>query len=144
MDFPIILMIIGILCMVLSFFMKDSSKKLEKDVEDLSISIYQETNSIKRRLKIVEEELLLEPNFHVKPPVNNKQSAVENSKSSEQVLPSTYMKSQVKKSKPVHEILVRQVIELDKQGHSISEISKLSTLTVEQISDILRNHGGTK
>lgn len=142
MDFPIILMIIGILCMILSFFMKDSSKKLEKDVEELSISIYQETNSIKRRLKIVEEELLLEPNFHVKSSVNSKQGSVEKYKSNVQA--NTLNKSQTKKPKPIHEILVHQVIELDKQGHSVSEISKLSTLSIEQISDILRNHGGTK
>ncbi|RKJ29941.1 hypothetical protein D7X33_42060, partial [Butyricicoccus sp. 1XD8-22] len=68
MDFSIILMIIGIVCVVISFFLKDSSKKIEKDLEELSISIYQETNSLKRRLKVVEEELLLEPNFQVKSP----------------------------------------------------------------------------
>ncbi len=139
MDFSIILMIIGILCMILSFFTKDSSKKVEKDVEELSISIYQETNSIKRRLKVVEEELLLEPNFHVKSPANQKQESINKYKINEQLSINL-----IKKSKPINEILVRQVIELDKQGYSIVEISKLSTLSEDQVTNILHNNGGNK
>jgi len=65
-------MIIGILLIITSFFFKNSAKKVEQDVEELSISIFQETNNLKRRLKIVEEELLLEPEFQVKsPPAQN-------------------------------------------------------------------------
>ncbi len=44
-------------------------------------------------------------------------------------------------TKPVHNILVSQVIELNKQGLSIEEISKRSTLTPEQIQGILLNGG---
>lgn len=55
-------------------FPKRFFKKVEQELEELSISIYQETNSLKKRLKIVEEELLLEPNFNVKSPVSTKKT----------------------------------------------------------------------
>lgn len=141
MDFSIILMIIGILCMIISFFAKDASKKIEKDVEELSISIYQETNALKRRLKVVEEELLLDPSFHAKLPNTPKQMA--NRKTNEASVSIISKQKPLKKVKPVNEILVRQVIELNKQGYALTEISKLSTLSVEQILEILNNHGGT-
>ncbi|HWL22908.1 MAG TPA: hypothetical protein VNR38_04035 [Ureibacillus sp.] len=137
MDFSIILMIIGILCMILSFFLKDSTKKIENDVEELSISIYQETNAIKRRLKVVEEELLLDPSFQVKSPSTH--TSFNNTLKNEQTSSNQSMQNVQKKKKPINEILVRQVIELNKQGYSLSEIRKLSTLSEEQILDILNN-----
>lgn len=136
MDFSIMLMIIGIICIIISFFLKDTSKKVEKDLEELSISIYQETNALKRRLKIVEEELLLEPNFQVTPtkPKNVTKDPIKQAVSTHNEAP----------TKPVNEILVRQVIELNKQGYALSEISKLSTLTEQQIQVILKNNGVLK
>lgn len=59
---------IGIICILISFFLKDNTSKIEKEVEDLSINIFQETNSLKRRLKLVEEELLVDHSFQVKAP----------------------------------------------------------------------------
>ncbi|RHW38507.1 hypothetical protein D1B33_06410 [Lysinibacillus yapensis] len=134
MDLSIILMIIGIICIIVSFFLKDTSKKLEQDLEDLSISIYQETNSIKKRLKIVEEELLLEPNFTVKP--KQRESFSRNMQSVPQSKDHT-----TGKAFQVNEILVNQVIQLNKQGYPIEEISKMSTLSKSQILDILKNEG---
>lgn len=124
-----ILMIIGIVCIVVSFFLKDTSKRIEKDLEDLSISIYQETNSLKKRLKIVEEELLLEPNFSIKsaPTPKIKETSVQKKQ------PTTVQQKQV------NEILVSQVIQLNKQGYPIEEISKMSTLSTQQILSILRD-----
>nr|WP_106779875.1 hypothetical protein [Lysinibacillus timonensis] len=142
MDFSIVLMIIGILCIIASFFLKDSTKKVEKDLEELSISIYQETNSIKKRLKVVEEELLLEPHFHVKSPTTLKKQSVDKDHNTE--LFDLKEPNRIKNSKPVNEILVRQVIELNKQGYPNAEISRLSTLTEEQIASILANNGGNQ
>ena len=147
MDASLIIMVVGLAFMILSFFIQDSSKKTEKDLEELSISIYQETNNIKRRLKIVEEELLLEPNFkvqspkaQVKPsPMATFQQVAEQVKAAQamnQPLPQA-----TTSAKPVNGILVSQVIELNKQGLSIEEISKRSTLTSEQIQGILSNGG---
>ncbi|RUL56971.1 MULTISPECIES: hypothetical protein [Lysinibacillus] len=136
MELSTILIFIGIICMILSFFLKDTSKKMEQDFEEFTISIYQETNSIKKRLKIVEEELLLEPNFTVKSPISTK-------KSQEAYKQAALAKTNSKpvQNKQINEILVAQVIQLNKQGYPIDEISKMSTLTKDQILDILQNGG---
>lgn len=131
-DLSIILMVIGIICILLSFFLKDSSKRVEKDLEELSISIYQETNAIKKRLKVVEEELFLEPNFTVKSPVASQQPKAPKSPVSNTNHINT---------KQINEILVSQVIQLNRQGYPIEEISKMSTLTKEQVISILNNGG---
>jgi len=147
MNASLIVMVIGLVFIILSFFIKDSSKKTEQDLEELSISIYQETNSIKRRLKLVEEELLLEPNFKVQAPkVQAKPSPMATLQQvAGQVKAAQAMSQQVQQAatstKPVNNILVSQVIELNKQGLSIEEISKRSTLTPEQIQGILSNGG---
>lgn len=127
MELSTIIMIVGIICIITSFFLKDTSKKLEQEVEELSIHFYQETNAMKRRLKVVEEELLLEPSFAVKP--TQKVSSYKEQAS---------IQSQ---SKPINQILVQQVIALNKQGYPIDEISKMSTLSKEQILNII-NTGG--
>ena len=133
-----IIMIIGICFLILSFFVKDSTKKIEKDVEELSINIYQETNALKRRLKLVEEELLLDG------PSGSMNAIPQQKKSStpivqtQSVPPSLNNQSNVK---PVHSILVSQVLELGKQGMSVPEIQKRATLSAEQIVHILKNGG---
>ncbi|MEL3961654.1 hypothetical protein [Lysinibacillus endophyticus] len=138
MELSTIIMIIGIICIVLSFFLKDSSKKVEQELEELSISIYQETNSLKKRLKIVEEELLLEPNFNVKSPVSTKKQM--DAYKQQQVSNKSFNPTP-KKQTQINEILVAQVISLNKQGYPIDEISKMSTLSKEQIKSILNNGG---
>ncbi|KGR81576.1 hypothetical protein [Lysinibacillus odysseyi] len=147
MDLSLILMGVGIVLIIISFFLQDRTKHIEKEVEELSIGIYQETNGIKRRLKIVEEELLLEPNFKVqspkpapkKTPMETFQQVASQMKNTH---PSASQGQQASgNTKPIHSILVSQVIELDKQGLSIEEISKLSTLTPDQVRSILSNGG---
>ncbi len=44
-------------------------------------------------------------------------------------------------SKPINSILMSQVLELNKQGLSIPEISKLSTLSEEQVIEIITKGG---
>lgn len=116
MDFSVIIMIIGIVLIVISFFLKDSSKKVEAELEDLSLTVYQETSALKRRLKVVEEELLIEP---TKVPFTVKKQATPN----------------------IHDIIKNQVLELHKQGYSLSEISARSSLTIDDIKYVI---GGGK
>lgn len=143
MDFSIILMILGILLILISLFMKNSTKKIEKDVEELSISIFQETNNLKRRLKMVEEELLLEPDFQVKSPktqnhkVQQVMQAVQHAASQSSIKPVQTTQSR----KPIHQIIVSQVLELNKQGLAIPDISIRSNLTEEQVREVIANGG---
>ena len=151
MTIPVIIMCIGIFFMILSFFIKDRTKQLEEEVEELSINIYQETNNLKRRLKIVEEELLVDPSFQVTAPkkqvtpmetFQQVAAQVQAQKASKAYQPVTQQASVQPSQKPIHSILISQVIELNKQGLSIEEISKRSTLSHEQIQSILTSNGG--
>ena len=138
MTLSTIIMIIGICLLILSFFVKDRTKKIEKDVEELSINIYQETNAIKRRLKLVEEELLLDGTSVAMSAVSQPKKSNVPISQKNSVPTSTNSQSSVK---PVHSILVSQVLELGKQGMSVPEIQKRSTLSAEQIVHILKNGG---
>lgn len=132
MTLPNILMAVGIVCIVLSFLIKDRTKKIEKDVEDLSINIYQETNALKRRLKVVEEELLLDG--PIKMPKKAQQAY-------QQAIEPNVASPSNSAAKPINSILVSQVLALSKQGLTIEEIQKRSALTTEQIIHIIRNGG---
>ena len=138
MTLSTIIIIIGICLLILSFFVKDRNKKIEKDVEELSINIYQETNALKRRLKLVEEELLLDgPSVGMSAVSQQKKSSTPIVQT-QSVSPSLNNHSDIK---PVHSILVSQVLELGKQGMSVPEIQKRSALSMEQIVHILKNGG---
>ncbi|MGE7942906.1 hypothetical protein [Lysinibacillus sp. RS5] len=145
LDLSIILMIVGILLIIVSFFFKNNAKKVEQDVEELSISIFQETNNLKRRLKIVEEELLLEPEFQVKS--NSAQNNMQDPKV-QQVIQAVQQAAQASKAgqgspqtKNIHQIIVSQVLELNKQGLSVADISIRSNLTEEQVRQVIANGG---
>lgn len=147
-----ILMIAGIAVIIISLLFKDKSAKVERDVEDLSINIYQETNALKRRVKALEEELLVEPNFQVRKPSSVQQNSEQQAafSSFQQVAAQvkaaqsygTASKAAPQKSaKPINGILVSQVLALNSQGLSVEEISKRSTLSHAQIQSILANGG---
>ncbi|WP_317942151.1 hypothetical protein [Sporosarcina saromensis] len=109
-----ILLIIGIICIIVSFFFKNSRKQAD-ELEDISISLHQETNQLKKRLRAVEEELLIDVN-----PIS----------------PSKQLKT-----KPIHEIIVNQILSLHAQGYSITDIAKRSSLTNEEVMHVLQTRG---
>ncbi|MER1986206.1 MAG: hypothetical protein ABS948_09970 [Solibacillus sp.] len=139
MDYSFILMGVGILFILLSFFMKDKSSKVETELEELSISLYQETNALKRRLKIVEEELMLEPSFQVAP--KKAPAQPKNPMATFQQVTAQLQQAQAIPPAPaaskINSILVSQVQALHAQGLSLDEISQRSTLSHEQIESIL-------
>ncbi|MCM3761664.1 hypothetical protein M3212_12785 [Alkalihalobacillus oceani] len=55
----IILLSLAILLFLLSFFRKDSTKKLEQELETLSLTHLQDMYQIKKRLGVLEDELLI-------------------------------------------------------------------------------------
>lgn len=123
MDISLILIIVGMLIIIASFFVGNQSKQLENDVEELSLNFYQETHRLKRRLKAVEEELLIEPQDFVQ---TKKTSTKQNTKAS---------------ITGIHQILISQVLTLHKQGYNTEEISKRSSLSSEQIESIIASGG---
>lgn len=52
------IIIIAVILFVLSFFMNDRLEELENQVEQLSISTMQDSYQMKKKVKILEEELL--------------------------------------------------------------------------------------
>ncbi len=152
MDIATIIMIIGIVFIIISMFLKDKSNKIENDLEDLSINIYQETNALKRRIKTVEEELLVEPNFQIQPqkrlPAKQKDAMESFQQVAAQVKAAQAYGSQTTPSapqtqgtKPINGILVSQVLALHEQGLSLEDISIRSTLTHAQIQSIIASGG---
>lgn len=123
MDLSLILMCTGIIIILISFFTGNSKKRTEKEVEELSMSFYQENNQLKRRLKAIEEELLLS--------------------SSDSVAFSKPKNAATPTNAPINPILVSQVLALHEQGYSLSEINQRSSLSSEQIAFILQT-GVTK
>ena len=53
------LVFLSLLLLVISLFAKDKVKSLEEQVDHLTISFAQETYQIKKKLKVLEEELLV-------------------------------------------------------------------------------------
>ncbi len=56
----ITLIIVSIVLFIISFFMNDKFSELEGQLEQFSISTMQDTYQIKKKIKILEEELLTE------------------------------------------------------------------------------------
>ncbi|MCC5800196.1 hypothetical protein B1B00_06280 [Bacillus sp. DSM 27956] len=61
----------SILLLVISFFQRDRYRDIEKDMEELSMNVLQEHYKLKKRISVLEEELMLDGdmNFH-KSPIN--------------------------------------------------------------------------
>lgn len=105
----------GIVFLFVSFFLKDRSRLLEKEVEDLSMQFLQETYQLKKKIRVLEEELLIGP------PVTSLQ---ETASASETVV-------------GINEILKNQVISLYYQGAKIEDIARQSSLSLPQVRQIL-------
>lgn len=118
MDIPLILMIAGIILVIISFFIGSSSRSHADDLEKVSISLHHETNSLKKRLRVIEEELMI---------------GIGSMSSSQQ--------NQKPKAKPVHEIIVNQILSLHAQGFSVNDIAQRSSLTKTEVIDVLRAKG---
>lgn len=110
------LLVISILLLILSFFLKDPVKELKNELDQFSMQQIQEIYQLKRKIKILEEELLIDED-EFKNPVSF-------------AAPSS-------KRKEIHAILKNQVWSLAQQGVSIEQISKQSSLSIEDVQDII-------
>ncbi len=104
------LLVVSILLFVLSFFVKDPVKELKSEIDQLSLNQIQELYQMKRKIKILEEELLV---------------------------PDSDFSSTASQKKEVHAILKNQVWSLSQQGLSIEQIAKQSSLPIEDVEMIL-------
>lgn len=104
----IILFIIAIILFIVSFFLPDPYKELKEEIEQLSLQFYQETFQLQRRIKIIEEELLMTDN----------------------------LRTHRLNSEP-NPIIINQVKMLAQQGLPLEQIARQSALTVPEVQAIL-------
>ena len=105
----------AIILFIISFFLKDRSKTNEQEIEDVSMNLYQELYQLKKRLKIVEEEMMVDTQFVSTKSTNQKAAS----------------------KKPVNEIILNQVLSLHKKGVSLDQIVTLSSLSKEDVKKII-------
>lgn len=117
MDMPLILIIIGLIAVIASFFIGKSNQVSSDELEKVSISLHQETNSLKKRMRAVEEELMI----GIGPMKGNQ--------------------NKTKKGKPIHEIIVNQILSLNSQGFSVDDIAKRASLSTEEVISVLQSRG---
>lgn len=100
---------VSILLFVISLFLPNRLKQIEVELEELSYQVIQDSYQFKKRIKVLEEELLVD---HSSSPLSTN------------------------KSKP-NEIIVNQVLSLHKQGVPVSQISSQSALSTEEVEEII-------
>jgi len=125
----VMLVLIGVslLLLILSFFLRDPIKDLREEIDQLSIQQVQEMYKIKKKLKVLEEELMIgEENFAFKP-----SSAIKESKS-----------DQTENNQPIHAIIKNQVWTLAASGVPVDQIANQSSLSITQVQQIINERVG--
>ncbi|MCM3665577.1 hypothetical protein M3204_14265 [Mesobacillus subterraneus] len=97
----------------LSFFLKDPYKELREEIDQLTIQQIQDLYQIKKKLKVLEEELLVNDS------ILEKQSSFTSGK------------------KQIHDIIKNQVWSLAQQGMDINQIAKQSSLSNQEVQEII-------
>lgn len=110
----ITIILIGIALFVSTFFMADKMKDIEDQLEQFSIQSMQDTYQLKKKLQVIEEELLT--------------ATVENG------LTDTIPQSV--QNKP---LLIQKIHHLYEQGYSLSDIARQTNLTDHDVQTILKH-----
>ncbi|MED3571627.1 hypothetical protein ACTHQT_08970 [Cytobacillus praedii] len=111
------LLAFALILLIISAFLKDPYKIIREEIDQLSMQQIQEMYVIKKKLKVLEEELLVgDEAFHP-------------SSSSRQSFPS--------EKKEIHEIIKNQVWSLAQQGLTVDQISRQSSLSPTEVETIL-------
>lgn len=107
------LVVLAALLFALSFFLKDPYKELREEIDQLTIQQIQDLYQIKKKLKVLEEELL------VGDASLDRQSSFNTGK------------------KQIHEIIKNQVWSLAQQGMDLNQIAKQSSLSTQEVQEII-------
>ncbi|WP_148358700.1 hypothetical protein [Peribacillus simplex] len=113
----ILLFSLAIVLLIISFFGKDKVAKLEEDLEQMTLTYIQDIYQLKKKVKILEEEFVIQDDPVPVPPVKNKSTVNSND------------------IEPIHE--KSQVLSLYSQGLSLDQIARQSSLTKEQTISVI-------
>ncbi|WP_269412190.1 hypothetical protein [Lentibacillus daqui] len=106
----ITLIAVAVVLFILTFFMNDKFADLESQMEQLSISSMQDTYQLKKKIKVLEEELLTDISNDVTP-------------------------AKPKNAKP---LLIQKVFALHEQGYPMDDIAERTALDSNDIKAILK------
>ncbi|PLR89486.1 hypothetical protein [Bacillus sp. T33-2] len=121
MDYFILgLFCLSVLLFLVSFFVKDPYKTLSEEIDQLTIQQVQELYQIKKKLKVLEEELLVSDDSLAAPAPARPVAA-----------------------KEIHDIIKNQVRSLSVQGKTVEQIARQSSLSVYEVEQILQQPGNT-
>ncbi|MFO1443465.1 hypothetical protein KDN24_09625 [Bacillus sp. Bva_UNVM-123] len=112
------LLAIAVILLISSVFMKDPYKIIREEIDQLSMTQIQELYMIKKKLKVLEEELLVSDDSF-QPVLTAHQPAFEH------------------ENKGIHEIIKNQVWSLVQQGLNVEQIAKQSSLSESEVESIL-------
>ena len=107
------LFVLAALLFAVSFFLKDPYKELREEIDQLTIQQIQDLYQIKKKLKVLEEELL------VNDTTLEKQTSFNTGKNQ------------------IHDIIKNQVWSLAQQGMDINQIAKQSSLSNKEVQEII-------
>lgn len=107
----------SLLLLLFSFFRRDPYKELKEEIDQLNFQQVQEVYQMKKKIKILEEELLITDDdlSTTKIPVMRKQ-------------------------REIHDIIKNQVWALAQQGKPIEQIAAQSSLSVDEVYAILKEN----
>ena len=117
----ILLFSLAIVILMISFFKQDKIAKLEKDLEQMTLTYMQDIYQLKKKVKILEEE------FVIQDELINPESKIQQAVSSNEL-------------EPIQKILKSQVLSLYSQGLSLNQIAEQSSLTKEQTFSVIEQH----
>lgn len=103
---------VGIVLLFISFFISDRFSELESEFEQFSISTMQDTYQMKKKIEILEEELLTDGN----------------------------LTSNLIRSSDNEPRVIQRVLQLHEQGLSIVDIAHRTKLTNHDIQTIITNN----
>ncbi len=110
-----ILLGISLFIFLISFFQKDPYKELKEEIDHLTLQHAQEFYQVKKKLKILEEELLINEDPFSEP-------------------------SGMNQDREIHDIIKNQVWALAQQGKPIEQIALQSSLKTEEVFSILKEY----
>ena len=115
----LILLAAATVLFIASFFQKDRTAKLENDLEQLAVSHMQDMYQLKKKVKLLEEELLIQ----------------------DTPVPAVPQSRRTGSPAQINAILKNQVLSLYRQGLSIDQIVRQSTLSKELVMTVLETSG---
>ncbi|KAB2338523.1 hypothetical protein F7731_02885 [Cytobacillus depressus] len=119
------LLAFSLILLIISVFMKDPYKSIREELDQLSIQHIQDLYIVKKKLKVLEEELL----------VNDADFPFQSS---------TQTPTVKNQKKEIHEIIKNQVCSLVQQGLTVEQIARQSSLSPSEVEWIISEKMGRR